>query len=272
MTALARPSVPSPVVVSKGGKLVVRRGDRERELADSDGYSDYGPQLTPDGRFAVCGYGGGEFVRVWDAVTGEKKHDLVPELSASGGGSTRSSPNVSCAPDGRHVAVHEFNRTVPENKPTWHVSVWDVASGKRVRKLIAPGATTGTYLHWSGDSRTLLVTGWADNAWARGFVAVCDPFSQEPPRMLAMDHGPGAVALSTDGKSFAVAVGSSIEFWDIGGAALRYTLRTPPFGVTAMAFTPDGKQFITDGPDGTFLYPLPDLRRPPVAPLPRLIR
>ncbi len=275
VTALARPKDMATRVQAKGGKLVVRRGERERELAESDGFDLYNASVTPDGKHALCGNSGVEFVRVWDAATGEKKHDLVSELPASGGGYSRSSPNVRCSTDGRHVAVHEFNLTVPEKTPTWHVSVWEIASGKLVRKLIGPGGTQRRFLHWSKDGKTLIVTGDVNAAQGvtyHGFVAVCDPFSDDPPRIMRTNQHPEQVAVSGDGKSFAVAVGRTVEFWDINGNALRHTLRAPPFGVTAMAFTPDAQQFVADGPDGTFLYPLPDLRRPPVAPPPRLIR
>ena len=273
-TAPARPKNATARVVAKGGKLVVRRGERERELAESEGYAEYGFALTPDGKFVIA-VRVAETARVWDAHNGERKHDL--DFDQPGGGmSGRSSDNVRCSPDSRHVAFHEFDHTPPGGKSRWVVSVWDVVAGKLVRRLSVPGSVGGARgLHWANDGRTLLVSGSANegkNVTKHAFVAVCDPFSDADPRMLATDRYSDSVAMSADGKSFAVAVGREVEFWDIHGNALRHTLRAPPFGVTAMAFTPDAKQFITDGPDGTFLYPLPDLRRPPIAPPPRLIR
>jgi len=269
-----RPKDSTARVVAKGGKLVVRRGERERELAESDGYAEYRFVQTPDGKFVIATRSG-ETARVWDAASGERKHDFAFEEPV-GGMSSRASDNVRCAPDSRHVAFYEFDHTPPEGKSRWVVSVWDVVAGKMVRRLTGPGSVgIARGLHWANDGRTLVVCGSANQGKGvtkLGFIAMCDPLSDAELRVLPTDHYPGDVATSADGRSFAMTIGRTIEFWDIGGNALRHTLRSPPFGVNAMAFTPDIKHLVADGPDGTFLYPLPDLSRRPVAPPPRPVR
>jgi len=263
----------APRVVSEGDRLVVRRGERERELVESEGYQQYMARLTPDRKFALCSDNNIESVRVWDASTGEKKHDLPLVQPTSG--SSGSSNNVSCAPDSRHLAVIDLHLRLAADKTGWVVSVWDIVSGKLVRRLSGSGSTAGHLLHWSPDARRLYVAVAADEkkgSTTLGRLSVCDPFSETPPRILTFGGIPTAVAGTSDGKFVAVADGRTVEFWDRDGKALRHTLRTPPFGVRVMAFTPDGKRFVTDGPEGTFLWPLPDLARPPTAPMPRRVR
>ncbi len=95
--------------------------------------------LTPDSRRGVIDYEGGS-VQLWDVETGAKLRDYM--------GHTKSVAIAEPSPDGRLLLTTAFEA------PDSSARIWDLATGRQLLKLDAPGqpASGG----WLSDSRHVL--------------------------------------------------------------------------------------------------------------------
>ena len=225
--------------------------------------------VGPGGRAYV---GGGDQVFVYDAKTGERRTVL-----AVGGPVRRLAPS----PDGKTLAVaYDPGQPISE-----FVTLWDVTTGKEVRRL-AVGRGHSVYLAWSADGSRLAAkssrlwvwdaktgelvtpppTGHEGSVYAVAFAAdgrlvtggtdatvrVWDPRTGQPatPRPLTAANSVRAVAVSPDGNLVAAtSQGNDLRVWDAKTGEVRHTLpgngRTG--GLEPLGFSPDGKRLVTWG-------------------------
>ncbi len=102
--------------------------------------------FSPDGRMLATA-GGDMLVKVWEVATGGLRLTLK--------GHTNWVYCVAFSPDGRLLASGEEGQTTgPAGSPERSVRVWDVVTGKEVRRLVGHGGTVRT-VAFSPDGRVL---------------------------------------------------------------------------------------------------------------------
>lgn len=220
---------------------------------------------SADGRL-VATRGNDPMMRIWDSRTGKELHainTLVPGPNGTNflpmyyGGGT----HLVFSPDGSVLAVLggnnqeviERRRRCIEMPMNTTLQLWDVATGKPLRKLEV-GPTGASTFAFSPDGRTIAVS-THDNAitlWetASGLM-----------RFRFTRTGGGALttlAYTPDGKLLAGSVAefpdAPILFWDpVAGKELPTLLKGHRNMVASLTFTPDGKRLISGGQDTTAL-------------------
>ena len=185
-------------------------GERVGSFAGS--ISDPGEvQFSPDGALVTTSTG-----KAWDAASGALRHDFKKP----------SDGKVVFSPDGKHAMAGGSEKVV----------LWDVASGKELRRFDYP-ATAHT-LAFSRDGALAIVAGSAKeiDLWdiARG-------------RLVQRFSGVGShssIALSPDGTRLAAGDdNSNLTIWNIKtGAIIRR--QKEPENIDQLQFSPDGSRII----------------------------
>jgi WD40 repeat protein len=184
--------------------------------------------VTPDGRRILSL--GHDNLRVWDLASAEQ----VRVLGDTGGW------GLAVSSDGR--------RAITGNSPTGHV--WDIETGRLVSTLKGHTAPIwGVVL--SADNR------WAATGAWDGTVRRWDITTGQ---LWLIGQGLGQVrclALSPDGKTLAAASSATdtaegaVRLWDVATFAEPRVLRGHRQAISAIAFTPDGRQMVSGGFDAT---------------------
>lgn len=275
--------------LSPGGRVQVLglSGMREYDLASGAlrldrPYPELPPaetpvDVSPDGRlFAVASEGVGQGLSVRDFATGRERWKLAgvpprphaPVFEPAGrtvrvwvgnrslvydAGSRAEladpPPPGTLSPDGRLV--------VWRNRPP--VPVIEVATGEvRVTLALPPNARENMFAEgyrFSADGR--LLAGFAPNHGAVVW-AVADGSLLYLGNGRTPEGGVAAGDLSPDGRWLAAAGSGDglVRVWDWAatrGQKRDVQLAGDPWGVRAVAFTPDGKYLLTGGHDGTIL-------------------
>jgi WD40 repeat protein len=107
-----------------------RNGELKRVIDGELSVAMFGMAFTPDGKhLAIAGVD--RTVYFWDTATWKLQRKLTgqPEMIAS----------LAISPDGRTLATGGFN-DITEKHPV-SILLWDIATGKEVRRLAAPHAT-----------------------------------------------------------------------------------------------------------------------------------
>jgi RNA polymerase sigma factor (sigma-70 family) len=195
--------------------------------------------VSADGKVAVVGSGGHVHgaVCVYDLTTGRRRYTVPVEVP-------HSNEAVALSPDGRTLASDDSGT----------ITLYDAATGAKVRTLATPKANTRTltsWLLWSPDGKALAVA----TPDGRG-ILLLDPERGTVTRTLTHQNVVYAAAFSPDGKRLAaggydstggkyfgriweVATGKELRRFDNDRAALR-----------TLAFSPDGKTIAGGGDDG----------------------
>lgn len=126
-----------------------------------------------------------------------------------------------------------------------HLTVWDLASAKRLVYLVGRPAMTS--VSYSPDGRTL-ACGDVD-----GFIRLRDP-SNGKERAVLKAHALAvqSVAFSPDGAAVVSAgLDGTARLWDLKRLEERRVFRGHTGGVLSAAFSPDGLSIVTGGEDQT---------------------
>jgi RNA polymerase sigma factor (sigma-70 family) len=196
------------VAVARLGTLRFRHGNHITSIA-----------WTPDGNLLSNGW---DCLRLWDVRTGKELPRFPQETPFA---------FAALSPDGKCVATAEANDGV---------SVWDFASGRRLRTF---GQRQFGRLQFSPDGKLLLgfhshpKTFLWEVATGRQ-VHVWDSQTQSGPVYSA--------TFSPDGKAVIVGDDKVIRFWDVDSGRQRREIPVPS-AIGALATSPDGTMLATIG-------------------------
>jgi RNA polymerase sigma factor (sigma-70 family) len=201
--------------------------------------------FAPDGKAVLTGCADGD-LRLWDAATGALRRRLR--------GHRGPVAAVAFAPDGRRLASGARDKQ--------GVRLWDAASGKELGRLAADQSDV-TCVAFSPDGKLLAAgSGIQEMSLPGGAqmpdcaVRLWDAASGKELRGLPLARGRvGSVAFSRDGRILAAAGpdDQTIQLWDPATGQKLLTLRSPADprtprgmieGVTAVAFSPDGRSLV----------------------------
>jgi RNA polymerase sigma factor (sigma-70 family) len=201
-------------------------------------------------------------LRTWNTATGEKLRQStgLPEHVQA----------LTLSPDGKLLAIVGFVTKPPGPGvvpapgvvlgdfyyPAPFVRIWDVATGKEVRRFIEPGQDKKPddgrgfeSLAFSSDGKTLLA-GAVDGALYACTLAA----DKEPRRVWRGAARINVVAVSRDNKSAAVAIGATIHLIDLATGKDVFPMTGHPQHVYKTAITPDGRTVITASGADLFLW------------------
>jgi len=150
------------------------------------------------------------------------------------------------------------------------VDLWDLARGKRVRRLVESEGTFRSAT-FTADGRVVLFGGGgtipAEGGRAaeefKGEIALLDPiaarwvrsFTPPPPPPLGVTarHW-GATVLSPDGRTLYVSYSTGdLVRYEVATGQIRQTVAAHRGHILALAFSPDSRQLISGSHDGTAL-------------------
>jgi RNA polymerase sigma factor (sigma-70 family) len=187
--------------------------------------------VAPDGKMlATLGRVSGS-VRLWDCAL-KKEVRQLGNVGKPVGNLLPSALRFSL--DGRMLAA------ISEQK---HVYVWDIASGKELRRF-SPGLVHS--IAFTADGKRLAAgRGGPDSGVAiydieRGFAVWL--------KKTGSMNGELTLALSPDGKRVATSAwGGGVHVWDIPTSKKLHTLADPEHGAYELAFSPDGRFLVSTG-------------------------
>lgn len=201
--------------------------------------------VSPDGKWVAVGGGLPPYygkandrlagaVRVFDATTGEPGPELQVPPSPNGCG------GLAFDPRGGRLAVATYGETV---------DLYDLGTGGLVRSFELPKEPDGyePLMAWdvafSADGKRLA----APNYW-RGTATVWDTDTGRVVGRIDYRTNWGAsmgaaekIALTPDGRTLAMTVGSNVGVWEVSSGSL--VARLPNAGTRALAFGPGGRLF-----------------------------
>jgi WD40 repeat protein len=185
--------------------------------------------------------GGGQFdpeiartVQLWDTAAGKELKKIVAE----GAGNLTA---AALSPDGKQLAALEG---------TAALGVWDVESGKVAHRLAARRGTA--QLRYSPDGKRLAATTtdgtvqlWDVPEYKRAGVTA------SPAPVLPGLAAVSSLAFLPDGKVRALGgTAQALHLWEAPSGKLLTPQEAHAGPVTAVRFSPDGKQVVSGGPDG----------------------
>jgi WD40 repeat protein len=203
-----------------------------RELGTSQ-YGVYFVAYSPDGKtLASCMDSG---VAIWDLKSGTEKWRVK---------TSRPVDSIAISPDGRLLASAHGDQTV---------SLWEIKSGKHVRKLPAEQtiATGSQAVVFAPDGKVLATAGFTD-----GNVQLWDITTGIRIRSFGIGRDMiYSLAYAPDGKTIATTDGYFVRLWEVAtGRQLRQW--APHWVVYNLAITPDGKMLAWYAGDQVVLQPV----------------
>jgi WD40 repeat protein len=189
--------------------------------------------FSPDGKVVASGGDSGK-IRLWDTATGKERPGI--------GEDEKEIVGLAFSPDGSVlVSAHQGEQCV---------RLREAAGGRLLREIKTPSKILSLAL--SPDGRTL-ATG------CQGHETILWETATGKERARVPGHGTQGtrgVAFSPDGKSIAFAQDTVIETVEVWGLTMQRGLgsfKGHEGPVRAIAFSPDGKRFVTGSRDGTAL-------------------
>jgi WD40 repeat protein len=240
---------------------------KERFPGQSDSFTALA--FAPDGRTLYAGGIDGTII-AWDAVTGKELRRIGKGLANPGAlavspDHTTLAANIGSAirlldlrggqdrlpavghdgpvntavvtPDGRLVVTAE----------AYCIHVWDMATGRELRRIEAPDRSWFTELCLLGDGRTVL-TAEQDRNLKQRQMRVWNLATGKELRRL--EGGASHLALAPDGKTIALSgSGNAVLVKDLATGKELRRLTSHGRGVYGTAFTPDGRSLVVWGGD-----------------------
>ena len=216
-------------------------------------------------------------LKLFDVASGQEKWAVpIPKKIA------RTSL-TAFSPDGRLLAGEYEVFDQPNQKNHWQsrVKVWDTATGREVFSSVPVRDSSYSYVQFSPDNRTLVVT--TEN----GKLLLFQPGKNQPPRTIVFGQVPRGQDLRTvepefrkDGQWLALMTQvlpevprgtldprdfpqPRIHLIDLAAGEIRETLIAPPAFPMCACFSPDGHTLATGGPGRVLLWDVRKLPRIP---------
>jgi WD40 repeat protein len=225
--------------------------------------------FTPDGKRLIVASGPQISVLDWPGMNRVLALEIPKPVKEPGENACAS---LTVSPDGRWLVTSAMRYWFREEKGLRYsyaadgvVDVWDLATGKLVRRL-AESEATFTSVTFTADCRLILV-GTVGTIPAeegrpaeefKGEVCLLDPiaarwvrsFTQPPPTPGAKIRHTGVTQLSPDGRTLYVSYNTGEIFaFEVATGRRRRALSGQGGFVLAMAMTPDGRRLISGGHD-----------------------
>ena len=198
---------------TEAGKELRRLGDRNTNTNSSGGFD---VAFSPDGKL-IATAGGGGISRIWDVESGKKLYDLI--------GHNGGVNSISFSPDGKQVVTTSFDGTA---------RTWDADSGQQRHKFVV----------WDRESGAN-----EQDVNARDSIPVYSAaFSPDGERIVT---AAGAVALNVERRVIIWDAESGKELQKVIGHGRDPGGHNISVFVYSVAFSPDGKKFVTAGGDRT---------------------
>jgi WD40 repeat protein len=194
--------------------------------------------LAPDGKtLATTGRDdnvGKEVVRLRDSATGKELRRFQAEVPVF---------HLAFSPDGKSlVAVEPANG----GKPTSTIHLWDLTTGK-LHHLPGQPRYSGSAV-FTPDSKTLATS--SDHG-----VILWDVASGKVSGRIGKPYDwTGVLSYSSDGKLLAATGDGMVRLWDSAGKESPALPEGHQGGVSAVAWSPDGKTLTSAGRDGTVRF------------------
>jgi len=224
------------------GLFDVHNGERLQTFAGHEEWEVDACTISPDGKM-LASSGVDKQILVWDLATGMIRHRIT--------GQPQRASALAFSPDSATLASGS-NKTV---------KLWDMKSGE-LRRTLAGYSDWVCALRFSPDGKSI-ASGSCDWSFHRGHDW---PYAEdrapevsewrlwdsatghlhrtvkETGRLLSLDFAP-------DGKSLACALGTEARVYDLSSDTDHRVVTRHHFGVTSVAFTPDGTAMISGSHD-----------------------
>jgi RNA polymerase sigma factor (sigma-70 family) len=186
--------------------------------------------LSPDGKLLASGGYGNDTGRLWDVATGKEVRRLRPYNSGVSAMAFSPVPLEGKGPARWLLATGGGGR----------VSLWDTATGERLRQFDGGGKSEVLSVAFSADGKRLAAAGWPNvRVWDTATWAVLQTFPLATRRL----------AFLGDGNTLAVASGAVVHILDVKTGKERRPGVAPEAQLSAVAWSPDGRTVATG--DGT---------------------
>jgi WD40 repeat protein len=229
--------------------------------------------FTPNGRQLLVASGPRVSVWDWPAMKRTRTIELPKPAKSPGENSCRS---LAISPDSRWLVTVALRSWFREEKGLRFgyaaegvADLWDLATGKRVRRLV-DGQGTFRSATFTADGRLVLIGGGGTIPAEGGRKAhefqgemnLLDPLAARwlrsltpPPPTPGVQHRyTGATVLSPDGRTLYVSYNTgAIVGFEVATGQPRRTLSGHRDYVAALECSPDGRRLLSGGKDGTAL-------------------
>lgn len=219
--------------------------------ATMSGHSQFvfGLAFSPDSMTLASGCAD-QTVKLWDVATAKNLATLVVEEQRAD--DVRADiRTLAFSPDGRTLAAGWVPQWEKGSDADCRVSLWDVASRKRLPAEFRPGCAIAS-LSFSPDGKTLAVGDKSVHLWDMA------PQSEFLTLAGTRQREAWSVAISSDCSTLAAGYDDeqggdrkTLQLWDMQTGRVRATLTGHRSMVFCAAFTPDGSTITSAGHDKT---------------------
>ena len=221
-----------------------------------------GLQFTPDGKY-LFGFSKHNGFYIWDVAKGgdpvQAEFQAWDEEKLSNFGS-----KLFVCRDSKRVAALEFNGREGRGQfaigsATWRVGVYELPSGKNVRRFAGEGFAK--LVAWSPSGVVVLADrthyahpflgGDRDSEFRFDLIHL-DPATEQK-RVTRLDGDVRCCAMSPVGDAVAVGSSDGLRLYEASTGKLRHRFREQTRPVQVVAFSPDGRFLAAESVDGPLL-------------------